>query len=116
MVGVVAFRDLVFTEANSLIADIMKPDVAVLRVNDDQEQIAREIQRHSFLGLPVVDESGRLVGVVRAHDALRVAEAPWQQAIRKRFPWLAINLCTALGGVFVVSLFESTISRWTAFE
>ncbi len=134
LIGVVAFRDLVFSRTNTTIGDIMNHDVSFLQVSDDQEQIALEIQRHPFLGLPVVDEIGHLVGVVRAQDALRVAEAeatedmqlmvglsgeeriwtPWKAAIKKRFPWLAINLGTALGGTMVVSLFEGTISRWSA--
>lgn len=134
LIGVVAFRDLVFSRTNSTIGDIMNQDVSFLRVDDDQEQIALQIQRHPFLGLPVVDEMGHLVGVVRAQEALRVAEAeatedmqlmvglsgeeriwtPWNEAIKKRLPWLAINLGTALGGAVVVSLFAGTISRWSA--
>jgi magnesium transporter len=134
LVGVVALRDLVFSAAEATIAGIMNREVSFLRVDDDQEEIARKMQHRSFLGFPVVDKNGRLVGVVRAQDAVRVAQTEatedmqlmvglsgeeriwtsWQHSIRKRLPWLGINVGTALGGAVVVSFFEGTTSKWTA--
>jgi len=134
LVGVVSLRELVFTPAERRLSEIMNQKVRFLRVADDQEEIARQIQHYHFLGLPVVDEQECLVGVVRIRDAIRVAETeatedmqlmvglsgeeriwtPWKQSIRRRLPWLAVNLGTALGAATVVSLFEGTISRWTA--
>jgi magnesium transporter len=134
LVGVVSLRDLVFNPPGARISDIMNRDVAFLRTIDDQEEISRRIQDYPFLGFPVVDEEGRLVGVVRAHEALRVAQTeatedmqlmvglsgeeriwtPWTHSIFRRLPWLGVNLGTALGAATVVSLFEETISRWTA--
>ena len=134
LVGVVSLRDLVFAPAERRMSEIMNRDVRFLRVNDDQEEIARQIQHYHFLGLPVVDEKERLVGVVKIRDAIRVAQTeatedmqlmvglsgeeriwtPWRHSIAKRLPWLGVNLGTALGAATVVSFFESTISRWTA--
>jgi magnesium transporter len=115
-------------------SEIMNREVRFLRVNDDQEEIARQIQHYHFLGLPVVDEHERLVGVVKIRDAIRVAQTeatedmqlmvglsgeeriwtPWRHSITKRLPWLGVNLGTALGAATVVGFFEVTISRWTA--
>ena len=134
LVGVVSLRDLVFAPADRRISDIMNPDVRFLRVVDDQEEIARLIRHTNFLGLPVVDEQQRLVGVVRMHDAIRVAQTEatedmqlmvglsgeeriwtrWNAALAKRLPWLGVNMLTTLLAAAVVSHFEETISRWAA--
>lgn len=134
LVGVVSVRDLVFAPAERLVGDVMRRDIAFLRVTDDQEEIARQMQHSRFLGLPVVDERHQLQGVVRMRDALRIAQneatedmqlmvglsgqerlwTPWKFSVAKRLPWLGINLCTSLLAASVVGLFEGTIQRWTA--
>ncbi len=134
LVGVVSLRDLLFASPGRRVGEIMNREVRFLRVTDDQEAITRQIERYRYLGLPVVDEQRRLVGVVRINDALRVAETeatedmqlmvglsgeervhtPWIAAIARRLPWLGVNLGTALLAATVVSAFEGTITRWTA--
>ncbi len=134
LVGVVSLRDLVFAPAEQRMSEIMNREVRFLRVTDDQEEIARQIQHYHFLGLPVVNQNERLVGVVKIRDAIRVAQTeatedmqlmvglsgeeriwtPWRHSIPRRLPWLGVNLITALGAATVVSFFEGTISRWTA--
>ena len=134
LIGVVSLRDLVFNSADTRLAEILNPEVTFLRVTDDQEEISKKMQHYPYLGFPVVDESQRLVGVVRIQDAIRVAQTeatedmqlmvglsgeeriwtPWKDSIKKRLPWLGINLGTALGGAIVVSFFEGTIARWSA--
>jgi len=134
LTGVVSLRDLVFAPSERRMSEIMNREVRFLHVADDQEEIARQIQHYHFLGLPVVDDQERLVGVVKIRDAIRVAQTeatedmqlmvglsgeeriwtPWRHSIAKRLPWLGVNLITALGAATVVSFFEGTISRWTA--
>jgi magnesium transporter len=134
LVGVVSLRDLVFAPAEQRASEIMNREVRFLRVTDDQEIIAHRIRQTNLIGLPVVDEHARLVGVVRMRDALWIAQTeatedmqlmvglsgeeriwtPWKQSIARRLPWLGVNLGTALGAAAVVSFFEGTIARWTA--
>lgn len=134
LVGIVSLRDLVFRRAERQMGEILNRDVKFARVTDDQEELARKFEHYHYLGLPVLDAGGRLVGVVRASDALEVARqeatedmqlmvglsgeehalTPWQQSIRVRLPWLYINLATAFLAAFVVGLFEDTIAQWTA--
>lgn len=134
LAGVVSLRDFLFASPDQRVREVMNREVRFLRVTDDQEAITRQIERYHYLGLPVVDEQRRLVGVVRISDALRVAETeatedmqlmvglsgeeqvhtPWTAAIARRLPWLAVNLGTALLAATVVSAFEGTITRWTA--
>jgi magnesium transporter len=134
LVGIVSMRDLVFRGRQRLLGEIMSPDVKHVSVADDQEKIAQLFERYHYLALPVLDQHGRLVGVVSAQQVMDVikeeatedmqlmvglsgeerALTPWQQSIRKRLPWLCINLATAFLAGGVVGLFESTIAKWTA--
>jgi magnesium transporter len=134
LIGVISLRDLVFRQPHHVIGDIINREVRAVRVDADQEEIARQFEHYHFLGLPVVDDQGRLMGVVRASDALHVAQAeatedmqlmvglsgeeraltPWRKSILKRLPWLCVNLGTAFCAAAVVGFFESTIAQWTA--
>src|SRR6267378_3429160 len=134
LIGIVSLRDLVFSRAERRMNEIMNRDVKFTRVTDDQEELARKFEHYHYLGLPVLDADGRLVGVVKASDALEVATkeatedmqlmvglsgeehalTPWQQSIRVRLPWLYVNLATAFLAAFVVGLFEGTIAKFTA--
>ncbi len=133
LVGIVSLRDLVFRRAERRIGEIMNRDVKFLRATDDQEQAAQQFERYHYLGLPVLDDEDRLIGVVKASDALAIARreatedmqlmvglsgeeralTPWPRSVKRRVPWLCVNLVTAFGAASVVSLFEDTIARWT---
>ncbi|MEO7296940.1 MAG: magnesium transporter [Verrucomicrobiota bacterium] len=133
LVGVISLRDLVFRKPERRIEEIMNRKVLSVRVDADQEEIARQFEHYHYLGLPVVDQSGALVGVVRANDIIQVAQdeatedmqlmvglsgeeralTPWNKSIRTRLPWLLVNLATAFLAAAVVGFFENTIARWT---
>jgi len=134
LVGIVSLRDLVFRRSDRCMREIMNRDVKSVRVNDDQEKVAQQFEHYHYLGLPVLDAEGRIVGVVKASDAMEIVAreatedmqlmvglsgeerslTPWQKSIGRRLPWLCINLATAFAAGAVVSLFESTIAKWTA--
>ena len=133
LLGVASFRDLVLRSPNEPIQKITKPEVTRLKLADDQEEIARQFERYHFLGLPVVDEAERLVGVVNANEAIQITReeatedmqlmvgvsseervlTPWHKAVGKRLPWLCVNLATAFAAAAVVSAYQSTIEKWT---
>jgi magnesium transporter len=134
LVGIVGLRDLVFRRAERRMSEIMNSDVKFARVTDDQEELARKFEHYHYLGLPVLDTDGKIVGVVKASDALEIARkeatedmqlmvglsgeeralTPWYISVRRRLPWLYINLATAFLAAATVGLFESTIAKWTA--
>lgn len=134
LVGIVSMRDLVFRRAERIMNEIMNRDVKFVRVTDDQEELARKFEHYHYLGLPVLDAEGKLVGVVKASDALEIARkeatedmqlmvglsgeeralTPWPLSVRRRLPWLCLNLATAFLAAATVGLFESTIAQWTA--
>lgn len=135
LLGVIGLRDLVTTPIDMLIADRMKTDVVSVLVTTDQEECARILSHHGYMALPVVDEIGRLQGVITADDLIEVAEdeatedmyrmvgitgdeervfgSAWV-SIRKRLPWLAINMLTLFVAITVVDAFESVIASIVA--
>lgn len=134
LVGVVSLRDLLFRRPERHISEIMNPEVRYVQDMDDQEEIGRMFHHYHFLGLPVLNAEKQLVGLVRANDAMEVLQeeatedmqlmvglsgeerswTPWARSVKKRLPWLFINLLTAVAAASVVGLFEGIISKWTA--
>jgi len=72
--GVISLRDLVVSEPGTLIADIVTKDVITADVEDDQEDVAETMSKYDLLAMPVVDETGKLLGIVTVDDALDVLE------------------------------------------
>ncbi|MBW2495202.1 MAG: magnesium transporter [Deltaproteobacteria bacterium] len=99
-----------------------------------RDEVVQTFESHRVASLPVVDLDGRLLGVLRQREIIQAAQAEATAsavtmvgaseqeralstplfAIRKRLPWLQINLLTAFLAAAVVGLFEDTIARVTA--
>ena len=126
LVGVISLRDLVFRRPERRIGDVMNRDVKFVRVDDDQEESPDGLSL-PLLGLPVVDSENRLVGIVKASDALHVAQQeatedmqlmvvfrrrtradPVAEVIGRPCPG-CISIGYGLSRSAVVSLFESTM-------
>ncbi len=123
-----------FRNPERRIGELMNRDVKSVSVDHDQEKIAQLFEHYHYLALPVLEKDGRLVGIVSAREVMGVLQheatedmqlmvglsgeersfTPWQTSIRKRLPWLCVNLLTAFVAGGVVQIFESTIARWTA--
>ncbi len=134
LVGVVSLRRLLLVSPETPLKRIMTADLMSARVDTDQEEVARQVASYNLLAIPVVDEENKLVGVITVDDIIDVikdeatediyrlagvagderAFTPAAESLRKRLPWLGINLGTAFLAAFVVSLFEGTIDRITA--
>lgn len=132
--GILSIHDFVFRQGHRRIAEIMKPGVKHVWVDDDQEKIAQLFEHYHYMALPVLDRTGRLVGIVQANQVVEVirqeatedmqlmvglsgeerALTPWHQSMKRRLPWLCINLGTAFLAAAVVGMFEETIAAWTA--
>jgi magnesium transporter len=132
LVGIVSLRDLVFAPPRTKIKDVMDAEVKFVRADDDQEEVVRLFEHYHYLGLPVLDEHGTLMGVIKSDDVLSVAveEAtedmqkmvglsgeertltPWGQSFRRRLPWLFFNLLTACLAATVVLYYEETIANY----
>jgi magnesium transporter len=118
----------------TVIESMMDPNVVSVPVTADQEYCARTLSRYGFLALPVIDEAGRLVGVITADDLIEVAEneatedmyrmvgisgeervfGPLRSSVIKRLPWLAVNMITLFVAITVVNAFEWVIASMVA--
>jgi magnesium transporter len=134
LTGVVSLRQLVISPPDTRIGQIMTRQVISVPIEIDQEECARLIQRYNLIALPVVDEEGKLAGVITVDDLFDVvAEEATEDMFRmvglpeteslfrpitasapSRLFWLLVNLPTALLAALVVSLFEPTIDRVVA--
>jgi magnesium transporter len=129
LVGVVSLRRLLLVSPETPLKRIMTADIVSARVDVDQEEVARQVAAYNLLAIPVVDAENKLVGIITVDDVIDVikdeatediyrlagvagderAFTPATESLRKRLPWLAINLVTAFLAAAVVGLFEGTI-------
>ena len=130
IVGSLKVVKLALARPTSLVQDLMNPEVVFVTSGTDQEECALLMERYDLNQLPVVDEESRLIGVIRGEDLVDVLEeeatedmlgmtgiagerlfGPLQESVRRRLPWLYLNLATTLLAALVISAFESTIAR-----
>jgi magnesium transporter len=134
LVGVTSLRRLLLVSPETPLKRIMATDLISARVDTDQEEVARQVASYNLLAIPVVDAENKLVGVITVDDVIDVikeeatediyrlagvtgderAFTPAGESLRKRLPWLGINLVTAFLAASVVALFEGTIQQITA--
>jgi len=134
LIGRVEIQDLATAEPGQALREIVRPLRAAVKGLDPRDEVVEILQRQPITELPVVNLDGRFVGVIR-HAALvavieqestvdiqtmvgasreeRALSSP-MFAVRKRLPWLQINLLTAFLAAAVVGMFEDTIAKVTA--
>ncbi|MDH5444726.1 MAG: magnesium transporter [Gammaproteobacteria bacterium] len=134
LLGMVDIHDLALTDGKEALLSIAKPIPTAVLPTAHRDEVVTELDMHKLSDLPVVDLEGRLVGVIH-YDALvsavreetsadiltmvgvsrdERALSPINFVVRKRLPWLQINLITAFIAAAVVGLFEDLIAKFTA--
>ena len=112
------------------IADIMNADIVIVPATMDQEEVAFIFAQQDLLSAPVVDDAGRLIGVITIDDVVDVIHEEAEEDImrlggvraddlydavidtgRSRFSWLFLNLVTAILASIVIGIFEETLER-----
>jgi len=83
LIGVLSLRDLVMAERTDKIADIMNENVMSVKADTDQEEAAHTFKKYGFLSLPVVDDEGRLTGIISANDIIDVLDEETTEDIQK---------------------------------
>lgn len=74
LIGTVSLRQLVLADPATQVKELMKREVIFATTDEDQEEVARKIQKYDLLALPVVDREGRLVGIVTHDDVLDILQ------------------------------------------
>ena len=127
-IGMVQLSRLLRTKRPILINQIMEADPKIIPVAMDQEDVAFFFRQYGLVEAPVVDDAGRLIGVITVDDIVNVLDEEHEEDILKlggvreddfysdvaettrlRFSWLFVNLLTAVLASVVIALFEDTI-------
>ncbi len=136
--GLVSLRDLILAKPTMHISDIMEREVISVRVDQDQEEAARELAKYDFLAIPVVDDQNRLVGIITHDDVIDVMvqeatedalhmggviaieenylDAPFATVWRKRAIWLSCLFVAELFTFTAMASFENTIAQLVALS
>ncbi len=134
LVGVTSLRRLLLVSPDTPLKRIMTTDVYSARVDMDQEEVARQVASYNLLAIPVVDGENKLVGVITVDDVIDVLKdeatedvyrlagvsaedgilSPPFESLKRRVPWLVVNLATAFVAAKVVDLFATSISQVVA--
>ncbi|WP_455163843.1 magnesium transporter MgtE N-terminal domain-containing protein [Slackia exigua] len=74
LTGILSLRTLVLAQPSTVLRDIMFTDVITVDPNEDEDEVAADISKYDMVALPVVDESGHMLGLVTVDDAIEVIE------------------------------------------
>ncbi len=106
LLGFVSLKDLIVAPHGARVKDIMYEDVIFAQANDDQEEVARKIQKYDLLAIPVVDDEQRLVGIITHDDAMDILQQEQQEDVEKLM---------AIGGSHEVGVYTK-LSTWEHFK
>ncbi|HWP66582.1 MAG TPA: magnesium transporter [Candidatus Limnocylindria bacterium] len=133
LLGVVSFRDLLMAPPHRTVRDVMQTDVVTVHEEMDQEAVSALFAEHDFLAVPVVDDDGRMKGIVTIDDIVDVVreeatedlqklggmtaletpylETPLRDMLRKRGGWLAMLFLGEMFTATAMAYFEHEIAR-----
>ena len=129
LLGVLSLAQLILARAGQTVDAVMNRQVISVTVGTDQEEVAQLFRKYDLLSLPVTDPRGALLGRITIDDVVDVLEEEASEdfsklsglgqeepifdsplrAIRRRLPWLGLNLVTTSLSASVIGLFQGTI-------
>jgi magnesium transporter len=133
LVGVMNMHDLMLASPEQSLQEIMRKDVFSIHCFVSREDAANELSKRRYFAAPVVDSENRILGIIKAEQLIqgiqdeatedlqkmfgvggdeRVFSSIWF-SMKKRLPWLHVNLATAFLAAAVVALFEDIIAKIT---
>ena len=131
--GVVTVKDLLLSDDEAVIEDIMDTNVIFVRTTDDRSEAAERISDYDLLAIPVVDKEDRLVGIVTVDDVIDVLEEeatedfdlmagispsdkPYSRTgvvemWKRRIPWLMFLMLSATFTSMIITHFEDALAK-----
>ena len=130
--GIVTAKDLLISDPDTPLCDIMDENVIAVHTHDDKEEVAMKLDKYGFLAIPVVDSESRLVGIVTVDDAIEViieeseedfakmaaitaaSDTPYLKTDvfsiwKSRIPWLLILMLSSTLSSAILAGFESAL-------
>ena len=134
LVGRLSLKDLIIAKSDQKIADISKPKVDSVNVNEDDEEVAKIMSKYDLEAIPVVDDNNILVGRITIDDIVDVlkeeADKDYQMAAgltqdvdsddsilhltRARLPWLFLGLIGGVGAFIIMEGFHGVFDKYAA--
>ncbi len=134
LIGTIPLQKLIIAKRNDAITKPIDKSIPSVNVDVDQEEVARMFEKYDLVEIPVVDDKGFLLGRITIDDIIDVMEEETSEdiyriagldeddnifnepveSIKKRLPWLYLNLLTALVSAIVIGFFEDTIKMMVA--
>jgi magnesium transporter len=133
LLGAIDLDQILRTKRAVKVEEVMHETLHAIPATMDQEEAAREFEQYNLLSAAVVDENGRLVGVLTIDDVVDVIQEEAEEDLlrmggvgdeelsdtvlatsRSRVPWLLVNLVTAFLAASVIGLFDHTIEHIVA--
>ncbi|MEA4912149.1 MAG: magnesium transporter [Oscillospiraceae bacterium] len=134
--GLITVKDLLLSDYEAIVGDIMEENVISVGTHDDQEEVANQFAKYGFMAMPVVDKEGRLVGIITVDDVIEVMQAEYTEDIEKmaaitpsdkpylrlsvfdvykaRIPWLLLLMVSATFTGLILQHFESALAAQIA--
>ena len=129
--GVLPLKRLILGEGNKTLSELMDTEILAVDPLEDQEAVAKLMQKYDLLAIPVVNKDGKLLGIVTADKAMEVLEqeteedlfhltglekeesvfTPTLSAVRNRLPWILFSLLTTLLSSNIVRVFRHTLEK-----
>lgn len=135
LIGMVSLRQILLSEADMTIGDIMDENVIVLSTLMDQEEVAQQFQKYDLTAMPVVDQERRLVGIITVDDVVDIIQEeatedmekmaailpsnkPYLkmgviETFKKRIPWLLLLMVSATFTGGIIASYESALDACT---
>lgn len=134
LLGAVSLRELLLADPAATLETAMRREPLSVHPMESREAVVELCTKHYVNSIPVVDADDHLLGVIRTREIFMAGQeeaaadmvtmvggsrderalSPVFFSVRKRLPWLQVNLLTAFLAAAVVGLFEDTIARFTA--
>ena len=134
LAGVLNMRELLLAQPSDPVETMVHRDVVSVPATMDREELAALMTDRRFIALPVVDQDGRLLGIVKHDEVIEAVQeeafgdlqklsgagederalSPVSTVVKKRLPWLLVNLATAFLASAVIGVFEGVIEKVTA--
>ncbi|MCW1875317.1 magnesium transporter [Erwinia sp. INIA-01] len=132
--GELPLTEILLNTPDKKVLQVMNDSPTTFLIDDKAEDAAGSFERYDLISAAVIDAKGKLIGRVTVEDVIDLVNdendsnirkmggvnpdedvfAPVRKAVRTRWTWLAINLCTAFIASRVIGLFEDTISQLVA--
>ena len=132
LIGIVSAKDLMTTDDDVLIQDLMETEIISVKTHTDKEEVAKLFTKYDFLAIPVLDTDGLMVGIVTFDDAMDVMVEEATEDITKmaainpsektyfetsvfthaknRIPWLLILMFTSIITGTIITKYENAFA------